>query len=142
MILDKQNELSNAQAVTVSAASVNQIDQGPNAYTGNARGQGRGLIFFNIDTDFTAAGEATMQFALRSSPNADMSGAITHLLTAPIPVAQLKRGNSLRNAGVTLPMVGMTQRYVDVQYIVANGPFTAGNVSARFALDQPNSVGA
>jgi hypothetical protein len=142
MILSKQDELSNAQAVTVSAASTNQQDFGPAAYTGNSAGKSVGTVFFNVDTDFTAAGAATLQMGLRSSVNADMSGSVTHLLTPAIPVASLKRGNSLRAAGLMLPIPDNVQRYVDVFYTVATGPFTAGAISARITLAQPNNVGA
>lgn len=142
MILDKQGELSNAQLVTASAASVNQIDQGPPAYTGNSRGTNAGMIFFNIDTDFTAAGAATLQVALRSSASPDMSSPKIHLYTPAVPVASLKRGQSLRGTGLQLPIPEDTLRYVDVSYIVGTGPFTAGAISARHTLSTPNSWGA
>lgn len=142
MILDKQNELSNAQPITASAASVNQIDQGPASYAGNSRGITKGVIAFNVDADFAAAGAATLQIGLRSSPNADMSNAVVHLLLPAIPVASLKRGASLAKLMGELPVPGRVQRYLDVFYTVATGPFTAGSISARFTLDQPNGVGA
>jgi len=142
MILDKQNELSNAQVVTASAASVNQVDLGPPAYTGNSSGANFGNVFFNVETDFAAAGAATLQFGLRSSPNADMSSPVVHLLTPAVPVASLKRGSSLRAAGVVLPIPENVSRYVDVFYTVATGPFTAGAISARVTLAQPSGVGA
>lgn len=142
MILDKQGELSNAQVLTASASSVNVIDQGPPAYTGNSRGTDAGKIFFNVDVDFAAAGAATLQVALRSSASPDMSGAKIHLLTPAVPVASLKRGASLRGTGLQLPIPEDTLRYVDVNYIVSTGPFTAGAISARHALSTPNSWGA
>lgn len=142
MILDKQNELSNAQVITASAASVNQIDLGPPSYTGNSKGNGKGTIFFNVDTDFAAAGAATLQIGLRSSPNADMSGATVHLLLPAVPVASLKRGKSLASIMGELPVPPRVSRYLDVFYTVATGPFTAGAISARFTLGQPNGVGA
>lgn len=142
MILDKQNELSNAQPITASAASVNQIDFGPPAYSGYSKGNQKGQIFFSVDQDFTAAGAATLQIGLRSSPNADMSAATVHLLLPPIPVASLKRGAALARLMGALPVPGRINRYMDVFYTVATGPFTAGAISARFALDVPNGVGA
>lgn len=142
MILDKQTELSNAQPITASAASVNQIDLGPPAYTGNSKGTSKGNIVFNVDADFAAAGAATLQIGLRSSPNADMSGAVTALLLPPVPVASLKRGNSLAKVMGELPVPARVSRYLDVFYTVGTGPFTAGAISARFALYQPNGVGA
>jgi len=142
MILDKQNELSNAQAITVSAASVNQIDLGPPAYTGNSKGNTKGTIAFNVDADFAAAGAATLQVGLRSSPNADMSNAVVALLLPPVPVASLKRGAALAALMGELPVPARVKRYLDVFYTVSTGPFTAGAISARLTLDQPNGVGA
>lgn len=142
MILDKQGELSNAQLITATAASTNQIDQGPPAYTGNSRGTNAGSIFFSIDADFAAAGAATLQAVLRSSASPDMSNPKIHLLTPAVPVASLKRGASLRSAGLQLPITEDTLRYIDVQYVVSTGPFTAGAISARHALSVPNSWGA
>ena len=142
MILDKQTELSNAQAVTASDASVNQIDFGPPSYTGNSKGTDKGKIVFNVDTDFAAAGAATLQIGLRSSPNADMSGAVVALLLPAVPVANLKRGAALAKFLGELPVPARVSRYVDVFYNVATGPFTAGNISARLTIDQPNGVGA
>lgn len=142
MILDKQTELSNAQALTNSAASINQIDFGPPAYTGNSKGTSKGSIAFNVDADFAAAGAATLQIGLRSSPNPDMSGAVVALLLPAVPVASLRRGASLGKLMGELPVPPRVSRYVDVFYNVANGPFTAGAISARLTLDQPNGVGA
>ena len=142
MILDKQTQLSNAQVLTASAASVNQIDFGPPAYTGNSKGTDKGKIAFNIDADFAGPGGSTLQIGLRSSPNPDMSGAVVALLLPAIPVASLRRGQSLSKLMGELPVTSRVSRYVDVFYTVAGGPFTAGAISAGLVIDQPNGVGA
>lgn len=142
MILDKQNELSNAQVITTSAASVNQVDLGPPSYTNNSSGADFGKVYFSVDTDFTAAGAATLQVGLRSSPNADMSGSVVHFLTPAVPVASLKRGASFRALGVMLPIPENVSRYVDCFYTVGTGPFTAGALSARVTLAQPSGIAA
>lgn len=131
MILDKQMELSNAQAVTVTAASQNQLDLGPNSWAGNSVGDNSDLpLHLTVDTTFTAGGAATLTIQVRSSPNANMSSPTVHQVSDAIPVASLTAGSRVpflpripENAG----------RYVDVNYVVGTGPFTAGAISCRGA---------
>lgn len=144
MILDKQTELSNAQAITASAVSTNQLDLGPSSYAGNSWGGHPPILplIFTIDTDFTAAGAATLQIQLRSSASPDMSSPRLHALTPPIPVASLKKGVKLDDLGASLSVPSGALRYLDASYIVATGPFTAGNISCRAASDRATNYGS
>jgi len=144
MILSKQDEFSNAQAITATASSTGQLDMGPAAYTGVSVGTDRGgQVAFAVDADFAAAGAATLTIAVRSADTADMvTGVMIHSQSAPIPVASLKKGVSMRALGVVLRVPENAKRYVDLVYTVATGPFTAGQLSARLAMGLPNSVGA
>lgn len=133
MILDKQMELSNAQAITATAASANQLDLGPAGANGTAGSAEDLEIYINVDTTFTAAGAATLTCQLRSSPNANMSSATVHAQSDAIPVASLSAGSRFP----WQPRIPMTVgRYVDMNYVVATGPFTAGNLSARGAASR------
>ena len=144
MILSKQDEFSDRQVITATAASVNQLDMGPPSYTGNSVGTDRGgQIFFDVFTDFTAAGAATLTVSVRSADTADMvTGVVIHSTSAPIPVASLKKGISMRSINLLQRVPENAKRYVDLVYTVANGPFTAGALSARLTNGLPNSVGA
>lgn len=127
MILDKQMELSAAQAVTTTAASTNQIDLGPVGPNGASVGADADIeLFVNINQTFTAGGAATLTLQVRSSPNANMSSAVVHEQSDAIPVASLTAGSSFRYRP-RLPFD--VNRYVDVNYVVATGPMTAGQIS-------------
>lgn len=133
MILDKQMELSNAQAVTVTAASSNQLDLGPAGPWGSSGTDEPLELFLNIDTTFTAGGAATLTVQVRSSAAANMSAPTVHMQSDAIPVASLTAGSRLPFQPRLPQNVG---RYVDLNYVVGTGPFTAGNISARGTVDR------
>lgn len=137
MILDKQTELSNAQAITASAASSNQLDLGPNGPFGSSGGVGPEPLVFNIDTTFTAAGAATLTVQLRSSNNANMSSPTIHSVSDAIPVASLVAGSKFPFKP-NIPQDA--KRYLDVNYVVATGPFTAGAISCRGATQRQSNL--
>lgn len=128
MFLDKQNQFSAAQAVTVTASSTNVIDLGPKSAAGNAVGANGGEeILFNIDTAFTAAGAATLTISVRSSDSSNMSSPTIHTVSDALPVASLTAASRV----AFLPKIpANAKRYVDINYTVATGPFTAGAITA------------
>ncbi|WP_445505013.1 Bbp16 family capsid cement protein [Microvirga sp. G4-2] len=132
MILDKQLEFSNAQAITVTAPSTNVVDLGPKNGRGMS-GSGHLPIEFTVGTTFAAAGAATLTIQIRTSDSADMSGATVIEQSQDIAVADLAAGKDVAYYP-TLPV--NTKRYVDINYVVATGPFTAGTISARGAAAQ------
>lgn len=127
MILDAALTLADAQAITVTATSSKVIDLGPESYVGNANGGGAIPIAVSVDESFTADGAATLQIAVRSSKSADMSSPKVHYLTPAIAKADLAAGKAFP-AVLAIPYDA--QRYVDLSYTVATGPFTAGKLTA------------
>lgn len=144
MILDKQTELSNAQVITTSAVSTNQIDLGPNSYAGNSWGAHPPILPLvpTVEADFAAAGAATLQLQVRTSNSPDMSNPRLHSLSPVIPVASLKKGTKLADFGVSLAVPTGALRYLDVSYIVGTGPFTAGAISIRGASEVATGYGS
>ena len=70
MILDKLLMFSEAQAVTASAASTDVIDLAPIDGTRRDIGVGEPLEFWaNVNTTATAAGAATVNVQLQTSPD-------------------------------------------------------------------------
>lgn len=132
MILDKQLEFSNAQAITVTAASTNVIGLGPKQARGHSVGTpGAGTaIDFSVATTFTAAGAATLTIQMRTSDSADMSSATVIASSGPLAVADLVAG---KDVPFYLTIPATAKAYVDLNYVVATGPFTAGAISARGA---------
>jgi hypothetical protein len=131
MILDKQNEFSDSQAVTASAISTNVFDSGA---TGALKNLGD-TIFLVVQCDeaATAAGAATVAFSLESDSTADLATSPTvHATTAAIGKANLTAGST--QWVIELPLA-QYERYVGVRYTVATGPLTAGKFSAFLTRD-------
>lgn len=136
MIFDKLLMLSNAQAVTSSAASTDVIDFGV------ARDMFPTLedlkLVVQVGAAFTASGSATMTIAVQTS--VDNSSWTDHMLTRAIAVADLVAGASVAvfslggiGAGVSAP------RYLRLNYTIATGPMTAGTITAGFVLDRQSN---
>jgi len=130
MLIDKQTQLSDAQAVTStgSTASTNVIDLGV------ARDIAGGVVealklLIQVNTTFTSGGSATLQVQFQTAPD-NGSGApgawVTLAQSDAIPVAALVQG--YRFLPGELP--GPTQRFVRLNYVVATATMTAGALSA------------
>lgn len=127
MILDKQNQLSDSQAITATAKSTNTIDLGPNSWAKNSVGACvPPRVEIVVTEAFTAAGAATMAIQVRSSANSDMSSPVVHFTTDVIGKAALV-------PGYRFPLLEIPEdagRYFDLNFVVATGPMTAGKVTA------------
>ena len=122
MIIDRQLQVSNEQAVTVSAASTDVIDFGQ--LNPNSGMSDRLDLSITVDEAVAAAGAATVTFSIQDS--ADNSTFADIALTAAIAKTSLPIG-----AQVTIPMPNTHRRYVRVYYTVGTGPLTAGKFSAQ-----------
>lgn len=122
MIIDKFLQVSDAQAVTVTAASDNVINFGQaNPDVGMSELLN---MVLTVDTSATAAGAATVTFSVQDS--ADNSSFADVAVTAAIGKATLVAGYQL-----VIPMPPKLRQYCRVYYTVATGPLTAGAFSAQ-----------
>jgi hypothetical protein len=122
MIIDKLLQVSDAQAVTASAASTDVIDFGqanPNSGINRIT-----TLAITVDETATAAGAATVTFSVQDS--ADNSSFADVAVTAATGKAALPAG-----AQVLIQMPVVHRRYVRAYYTVATGPLTAGKFSAQ-----------
>lgn len=122
MIIDKFLQVSNAQAVTVSAPSTDVIDfvqATPDTGT-----DGYSKMVITVSEAATAAGAATVTFAVQDS--ADNSAWADVAVTAPIGKAALVPGFQH-----VIPMPPKLRRYCRAYYTVTTGPLTAGKFSAQ-----------
>lgn len=122
MYIDKFLQVSDAQTVTVSAASTDVIDFGqgnPNTGMGDLT-----KMVITVDEGATAAGAATITFAVQDS--ADNATWADVVATGATPKAALGAGQQ-----VVLPMPTRLRRYCRVNYTVGTGPLTAGKFSAQ-----------
>lgn len=132
MILDGQNIYSDAQAVTASAGSTNQIDHGPLA-TGNlGRDLGTGqplYLVVAVVTAFTDAGsDSTVTATLETDADSAFGSPVTALSLAVF--AALSAAGTTRIAHLPPKSPGVDERYSRVFYTVANGNLTTGAFDA------------
>ncbi len=128
MILDAQNLLSDAQAITATAVSTNTIDLG-NVTPKRGIGAGEPMtLMFQIDVaaDFTTGNE-TYQFDLIQSANADLSSATT--LESRVIAASLLTAGSIHY--VPIPPGAITARYIGANYTVGG---TTPSITVTCAL--------
>lgn len=139
MYVDKQEEFSDSQLLTITAISTNVIDltQGvtsPATLTLIDIGTGEDVyLVIQVDVALTSAGATTCTFTLESDSTADLATSPTvHYTSAAIPKATLVAGYEVLK--LKLP-AGSYERYLGVRYTVATGPFTGGSVSAFLTND-------
>lgn len=131
MYIDKALQMSNEQAVTVTAASTDAIDFGqPNPNTGLNQNV---TLSVTVDEAATAVGAATVVFSLQDS--ADNSTFADVAATAAIGKAAITAG-----AQFLMPMPMKHRRYVRAYYTVATGPLTAGKFSAQIVAGVQQNV--
>lgn len=138
MIIDKALQVSDAQAVTASAASTDVIDTG---VANRAIGDVTSLAaVITVDESATAVGAATVTFSLQDS--ADNSSFADVVASAAIGKAALTAGKQ----AAVFKLPPNLRRYIRVYYTVATGPLTAGKFSAQVVMDYdrqrayPNAV--
>lgn len=138
MLLDSTNLFSNQQAVTSTANSTNVID------LSQARdiGPGHDINFFiAVTQDATAAGSATVQFALVTADTADLAtNPVVLMQTDAIGKAALTAGTQILRGAVPASRTA-GKRYLGVTYTVATGPLTAGKFTAGLAFDLQANTG-
>lgn len=135
MIIDYENQFSDAQAVTSTAISSNVIDLGA---TPTTRDIGNGQQLYLVVVTQTAAtdtsSDATLTVTLESDSTADLAtSATTHFSTGALAFATFSPAGTVLVA-TPLPL-GSYERYLGVRYTVASGPLTAGKFDAFLTPD-------
>lgn len=124
MILDKQNQLSDSQALTIDAVSTNTIDCG-NPTPKNDIGAGEPMCIA-VNVEVAAAGGGAYEFRAIQSANADLSAA--DILAAVFPAeATLAAGYTFM---IPIPAGSVTKRYVGMAFNNVSGT-TGVTVSAH-----------
>lgn len=135
MILDAQNEFSDAQAVTSTAISTNVIDLGAtNTLKDIGAGESMYLVILTQTTATDVSSDATLAVTLESDSTADLATSATvHYTTGTLAFAAFATAGTVL-AAVRLP-IGSYERYLGVRYTVASGPLTAGKFDAFLVKD-------
>lgn len=124
-IIDKFLQVSNNQAITVTAPSTDVIDAGATKAASIGRDLGGGTqLFMEITVSATMTGAGTLTIALQhSADNISFSDIIA---LPPIAVANLVVGTRLY-----LPLPALLSRYLRNNYTITSGPFTGGTLNAQ-----------
>lgn len=126
MIIDKELMMSAAQAVTVSAASTNYINQGA---AGDAYEELKLVI--QVREAVTAAGAATVNFVVQTDSDSGFGSAVTLFDSGAIGKASL----SLNAEPIKVCLPYGCKQYIRVYYTVGTGPLTAGKFDAFLVKD-------
>jgi hypothetical protein len=132
MILDRQNTVSQAQAITATAVSTDTID------LSIARDLGVSGLKWVVVLDQVFNNLTSLEIQAISSANANLSSANVLGSTGAIVLAQLTAGRRPivldlpRSILSTLP-VG--QRYIGLNYVVVGTAPTTGQVTSSLVLD-------
>lgn len=134
MILDSQALFSDAQAITVTAASTNYFDKGvAKIFFGKGR---RVQLFIQVTEAFAAAGAATLRIDLEQDDNAAFGSPTLLYTAAPGGVLTIGKATLVAGYYVAFPLQGLadTERYIRLNFTVATGPMTAGKLTAGLVL--------
>lgn len=131
MYIDRGLLLSETQAITATALATTKPDLGAIRDIGKSHNMWLVLL---VTTTFVSAGATTLDVDLVADDNVGMSSPATlqKLVATPIPKASLVQGFKL----VRKLDPGAYEQFIGLNYTVATGPFTAGNITA-FITDKP-----
>ncbi|GHC97636.1 Bbp16 family capsid cement protein [Novosphingobium pokkalii] len=143
MIIDNSLLLSDAQAVTASAASANVIDLGTTGtpYGANAallRDLGRGPeVDLAVTVTQAFAGLTSLQVSVQVSP--DNATWTTVSSGAVVPLASLAAGYQFKVPGSIEE--GVNARYLRLYYTVGGSNATAGKITAAVVASRQTNLG-
>lgn len=133
MILDRQNTVSQAQAITATAVSTDTIDLGVARDLG-VSGDLKWVVL--VDQVFNTL--TSLEIQAISSANADLSSHNVIGSTGAIVLAQLTAGRRpivLHLPRSILSTLPTGQRYIGLRYVVTGTNPTTGQLTASLALD-------
>ena len=135
MILDRQNLVSDSQAITTTAVSTDTIDLS----VARDIGIGDSLKWVVLVTEAFAGG-TSLAIQVISSANANLSSGNVVVQTPAIVTADLTLGRRpiiIEMSPQHLLSIPLSQRYLGLNYVVV-GTHTAGKVTAGLVLDAQN----
>ena len=138
-MLDKQNLISDNQAITATAVGTNviKLNGGTPGFTTDTLGNTMDNdpakspeldILITVTEQFTAAGAATLTIALEADDDPAQGSATTLATTPAIGKATLVPGYQARLQ--LRPGIAAADLHLGLRYTVATGPMTAGKITA------------
>lgn len=133
MIIDKQNLLSNDQAIVASAASESVIDLGNDAAAVQALNE-KGFLEINIAITAAFNTLTTLTFALQSDDD-EAFGSATTIWSKAVALADLALGDVV--SVPPLPLIN--EQYLRLYYTVGGSNPSTGAVHAALVLDKQSN---
>ena len=124
MFIDYENQFSDQQSVTDTAASTNYIDF--RSTKDAAKGEPL-MLEVVVDEAVTASGSATVTFALETDSTTTFTPDKSFPLSGAIAKATLVAGYVVYRGSIPQGLL----RYAQMKYTVATGPLLSGKFSAR-----------
>ncbi len=125
MIIDHENNFSEAQAITATAVSENVIDLGPVInLPGQDTNEGNIDVFAQVVEDFATL--TSLKVTLQASVDEAFTSPIVVLETLTIPVATLKKGYKFALDSLGKP----AYRWYRLNYTVTGSNATTGKITA------------
>lgn len=124
MLIDRQNLLSDGQAVTATAFTTDQIDLGNHGVLRNVGREGLRVICTCSETAL-AAGAATVNFEIGQADDAAGTNYSALFTSAAIGKAAILANTVMFD----IPLPDTTKRFLIGRYFVGTGPLTAGKFS-------------
>lgn len=122
MFTDAQLELSNAQVITSSAKSTNEINMGTARW---AKGTPMAAVF-TVDEDFAASGSGTMTLELWVNSATNPSSGGTKIYDS----GAIGKATLVAGYRKVVPLgPDINGKYIEAYHTVATGPMTAGKIS-------------
>jgi hypothetical protein len=135
MFLDGQQEYSDAQAVTASAASTNLIDHG----TANVD-IGTGHNVYLVVTCVTAMTDAASNSTVTVTLQTDTAAAFASATTALTLTAFAAESAAGTRRVAKLDPGAVVERFTRCYYTVAGGNLTTGSFDAQLTLEAPDAA--
>lgn len=134
MIIDKQMMVSNAQALTASAASTDYINLGGK---GDEYGNELYLVVRVKEQLVAAAGAATLTVEVQVADDSSFS---TNLTTIATPVNALAKASLTANKIIAVAKMPKPKRkYMRLYYTAGTNNFSGGTIDAFFTPDVPQA---
>lgn len=127
-MLDKLLVMSDAQAVTSSAAGDYYVDT---LAAGDAIAPGARLKVL-VNTAFVTGDSATLTVALQTDDKSSFSSATTLYTTSALAATSI---DAAGDNVIDIVIPPKAERYLRVYYTVGTGTFSAGKIDARIVLD-------
>ncbi|HSW00020.1 MAG TPA: hypothetical protein VLI39_07600 [Sedimentisphaerales bacterium] len=138
MIVDKDNMMSDAQALTTSGsvASTSYIDLGTAAGFKSSNAE----VVVSVQTAFTSSGAPTLAVTLETDTSSDFATAKTTIGTSATGIVKANLTAGTTVARMKIPP--NCKRYLRVMYTIGVADYTAGNMDAFVVIDSQTAKDA